>query len=103
MQCVSKDPRPRMPQKASINTELLMRFCQRKVRKAKVFSNIIGVEESLVSYVTIKLTKKYRSFVFVVFVFVLHGRVPTCHPGMHALQKKKKRHKPGLGRYVLVL
>ena len=83
-----------MPQKVSINTELLMRFCQRKVRKAKAFSNLIAVEESLVSYVTIKLTKKYRPSVF----FFLHGRVPACHPGMHALEKNKKRHKPGLGR-----
>ena len=82
-----------MPQKVSINIELLMRFCQRKVRKEKIFSNLIAVEESLVSYVTIKLTKKYRSS-----VFFLHGRVPACHPGMHALEKKKRRHKPGRGR-----
>ena len=83
-----------MPQKVSINTELLMRFCQRKVRKAKVFSNIIGVEESLVSYVTIKLTKKNIDRLF--FFSVLHWRFSACHPGMHALEKKKNRHKPGL-------
>ena len=53
-----------------MNTELYDAFLPAKGKesKLKVFSNIIGVEESLVSYVTIKLTKKYRSSVFV-FVF----------------------------------
>ena len=88
-----------MPQKASINTEFLMRFCQRKVGKAKMFSNIIGVEE-LVAYVTLKLTKNIDRLVFLLLFVFLHGRVPACHPGMHALQEKKKRHKPGLNRYV---
>ena len=63
-----------MPQKASINTEILMRFWQRKVRKAKVFSNIIGVEESLVSYAAKKLTKEYRSSVFFYFSFFACAR-----------------------------
>ena len=46
-----------------------MRFCQRKVRKAKIFSNIIGVEESSVSYVTIKTYKKISIVCFFCFVF----------------------------------
>ena len=90
-----------MPQKASINTEFLMRFCQRKVGKAKMFSNIIGVEESLVSYVALKLTKNIDRLFFIIIIIFLHGCVPACHPGMHVLQEKKKRHKPGLNRYVL--
>ena len=80
-----------------------MRFCQRNVRKAKIFSNIIGVEESLVSYVTIETYKKISIVCCFFFVFFfLHVLVPACHPSMHALGEKKKRHKPGLNRYVLL-
>ena len=31
----------------------------------------------------------------------LYGLMPACRLGMHALQEKNKRHKPGLNRYVL--
>ena len=69
-------PHPRIPGKACSqtkcrsknalkDTELLMGFCPRKLRKAKVLSQRIGMEESLVCYITIKLTtnRLYRSSV----------------------------------------
>ena len=46
--------------------------------------------------------KTYKKYFDLQFCFIFsHGRVPACRPGMHALQEKNKRHKPGLGRYVL--
>ena len=48
-----------------------MGFSQRKSRKAKVLSERIGVEESLVCYEN--LQQIYRSS-------VLQGRVPACSP-----------------------
>ena len=94
-----------MLQKASIlKHRTLDAFLPAKGKETKVterfFSNIIGVKESLVSYVTIKLKKIYIDLLFFFFFFG-RGRVPACHPGMHALQKKKKRHKLRLNRYVL--
>lgn len=72
-----------MPQKASINTEFLMRFCQRNVGKAKMFSNIIGVEESLVSYVALKLTKNIdRLFFFIIIIIIARAR--ACMSPRHA-------------------
>ena len=79
-----------MPQKASINTEFLMRFCQRKVGKAKMFSNIIGVEESLVSYVALKLTKNIdRLFFFI--IIIIFARARACMSPRHACVTREEK------------
>ena len=52
-----------------------------------------------------KTYKRYWSSVFflllllLLFVF-LYGLMPACRLGMHALQEKNKRHKPGLGHVL---
>ena len=86
-----------MPQKASINTEFLMRFCQRKVGKAKMFSNIIGVEESLVSYVALKLTKNIdRLFFFIIIFFFCTGACLHVTPACMRYKRRKNDTSPGL-------
>ena len=44
----------------------------------------------------IKLTKK----ILIVCFFFWYGLMPACRLGMHALQEKNKRHKPGLGHVL---
>ena len=80
-----------MPQKASINTEFLMRFCQRKVGKAKMFSNIIGVEESLVSYVALKLTKNIDRLFFFIIIIFFFARARACMSPRHACVTREEK------------
>ena len=59
-----------------------MGLSQRKLTKAKVLSERIGVEESFFCYVTIKLTNKYIDLLF------CKGACPHVRHGMQALQEK---------------
>ena len=43
--------------------------------------------------------KTYKKILIDCFFF-LYGLKPACRLGMHALQEKNKRHKPGLGHVL---
>ena len=48
---------------------------------------------------TLYYYKSYKK-ILIVFFFLLYGLMPACRLGMHALQEKNKRHKPGFGHVL---